>query len=469
MATAPVPFTTDPSSAVDSFLAKQQQSAAPTAAEAADSFLAKNGQAAPLTQAHQPSLLDRAVSLSNAAHTAVGDFGKGVLKGAASTVANTDDLLRRVTGEQRLINRPDVQNLITPTNTAQKAGFYGEHGAEFLLPEGAVGAAAKGIDAITAGMKGASIARVLGRAVLDGTSAGAVAGAQTGGDPKAMRNAALAGGATSAVGNAVSQAVSKAAPSAASGWYESALKPPPSLGDAKRAAAVGTGLREGIVLNKNAVAEAHQRISDINDQITQEIANRSQAGATVDPAAVAQYTDRAATAFDANHQANPEADTAAVQDVKDEFLRTHPDPIPLAQAQTMKQGTYRKLKYGELTGAQSEAQKDLARGLKDGIVQMFPEIAPQNAQESSLLQLEPLLERFVAREGNKQLIGLGTPMVLAGTHSIPLTLIKAALDNPAIKSRIALMIARHAAPAAQGAAQVAPALAGAAANQGTQP
>jgi hypothetical protein len=123
------------------------------------------------------------------------DVGKGALKGFASTVFQGGDLIRRGLGMERVINNPDVKEITTPTNTAQRVGFGVEQAAEYLVPAGAIGATGK---ALATGSKAVNLGT---RATLEGAAAGAVAGVQTGGDTTAMRNAALtAGGLTAGAG-----------------------------------------------------------------------------------------------------------------------------------------------------------------------------------------------------------------------------------------------------------------------------
>jgi hypothetical protein len=64
-------------------------------------------------------------------------------------------------------------------------------------------------------------------------------------------------------------------------------------------------------------------------------------------------------------------------------------PIPLAEAQGEKAGTYQVLsgKYGELGVADTEGQKALARAMKDAIAKWVPAVAPLNAREGALLEL----------------------------------------------------------------------------------
>ncbi len=83
--------------------------------------------------------------------------------------------------------------------------------------------------------------------------------------------------------------------------------------------------------------------------------------------------------------------------------------VPVQTAQALKQGTYQAIgdrAYGELSGAATEAQKALARGLKQEIAKAVPEIAGLNARESSLLNALTPVERRVLIEGNKNPNGL---------------------------------------------------------------
>jgi hypothetical protein len=136
-----------------------------------------------------------------------------------------------------------------------------------------------------------------------------------------------------------------------------------------------------------------------------------------------------------------------------------------ADAQAMKQGTYQVLKgkFGEQGSASVEAQKALARGLKEEIANQFPEISNLNANESRLLQLQPVLERAVNRISNHQLIGIGTPIAsgaakaVTGSASVGVAagVLKSVLDNPYVKSRLAISLSKGAKiPYAQAAARV---------------
>lgn len=240
------------------------------------------------------------------------------------------------------------------------------------------------------------------------------------------------------------------------GAYESALKPSTTLPQATRDAIVQTGLQEGIPVTKAGVEKIGDLIDDLNSKIEAQI-QAAGPNRTISPgAAVGNLKDvRAKFA----NQVNPTADVQAVDNSGKEFLdqfRSVPGGavrnMSAAEAQSMKQGTYRVLagKYGEQGSAAVESQKALARGLKDEIAGQFPEIANMNAQESNLLDLQPVLEKAVARIGNHQGIGIGTPIAGAAAEAVTgspgigrvAMVMKGVLDNPAVKSRLAIAVSK---------------------------
>jgi predicted transcriptional regulator len=233
--------------------------------------------------------------------------------------------------------------------------------------------------------------------------------------------------------------------------YQSALKPSKSL-EAKNPNVIKAGLSERIPVSEKGYDQAIDRISKLNKEIKTKIEAGSKKGMTVDPKIVASRADEVKTRF--SKQVAPQQDLAAIEQKRQDFLN-HPDltnsnGIPLDAAQEMKQGTYQQLKgkYGQERAAALETEKALARGLKDEIAKQIPEIADLNAKDSHLIGLEDALKDFVRRSGNSQLIGIGTPLAAVGGFAasgsklggLTLGLLKAAIDNPEIKSRLAIIL-----------------------------
>lgn len=190
---------------------------------------------------------------------------------------------------------------------------------------------------------------------------------------------------------------------------QSAMKP--KYGDLDKgnaAKAIDTMLEEGINVSKGGVAQLRTKINELNEQIFDAIKNSP---ATVDKNQVASALLIPLKKFEM--QVNPGADVQAIEKAWTAFLE-HPllagmKDIPVELAQKLKQGTYRALgdkSYGELKGAETEAQKHLARGLKEGIADAVPEVAGLNAQESKLINALNIVERRVLMDANKNPAGL---------------------------------------------------------------
>lgn len=231
--------------------------------------------------------------------------------------------------------------------------------------------------------------------------------------------------------------------------YESALKPSTVLPQAQRAAIVQTGLENEIPVSKQGLKDIGTAIDNLNQAIKGKIA--ADPAKPIDPNAVATRADAAKAKF--AQQVNAGGDLKAIDASKQQFLDENPT-LTAADAQAMKQGTYRVLsgKFGEQGSASVEAQKALARGLKEEIATQFPEISKLNADESRLLNLQPILERAVNRISNHQAMGIGTPIATtaatAVTGSSPIGAVtgalKMVLDNPMVKSRLAIMVSKSA-------------------------
>lgn len=441
----------------------------------------------------------------------VGGFGRNLVKGGerfagdlANAVLHPIDTLSAVGA----IATGGVQKMI-PGEQAQEANFdallqsyvdrYGSADsikktlyedpvsvlADIATLAGGVGAAAKGVQVAAGAGKLTRAASAAGKVASAAGKVAAVTDPVVG-TAKAIGAAGKATGATRLIPKSLTPR----------GMYQSALKPPPaSYSPEEVGRMVETGLNEKIPVNPGGLEKLRNVVDEINSKIGAQIDEGAQRGVTVDPQAVANRVDQVRPRFAS--QVNPTDDLAALDKSKAEFLRQHstqppaptsltpqqamtgqrpappprqPVPIPADEAQRIKQGTYRQLKdraYGELKSADVEAQKALARGIKEELAAAFPEIAALNARESALIGLEGALERALNRGGNHQLFGIGTPLAAAGvksaTGSHGLAMIagglRALLDDPSIKSKLAIAIrqAAHKNPAKYAKPGVAPA------------
>jgi hypothetical protein len=312
---------------------------------------------------------------------------------------------------------------------------------------------------------------------------GTVAGVGVGGVPGAVGGAAVGGATGEAARQLVNRARGKDAPQtpadaataigaqgaiqggaeAAGAWIGAGMKAvaprvmqsavKPTLAMMKEhpvGRLVSTLLDQGINVTEGGLQKLHALLTATNDEIRAAVNASSARIRTGDVAdRLTDLSQRVA------NQVNPTKDLNAVEAAGVEF-RNHPRfagpngsvnlTTPVQTAQDLKVGTYRQLqgKYGEMSNASAEAQKALARGLKEEIAKEVPGIAELNSRDSDLLAAIDAVGRRVAFSGNKDPIGF------AWVTNHPTTFIAALLDkSPAVKSLLARGLYDNAARAAK--------------------
>lgn len=278
-------------------------------------------------------------------------------------------------------------------------------GAGALASSIASGGFRTGLPAATtmAGRTGNTLTRIAGGGITGGVAGGLV-------DP----NSAATGAAIGAILPPSLLAIGRAGGKVADGLHSSAnrlmqssIKPTiKELKSGDAAIAVQTLLDNGISPNAKGVNKLRDLISVINDDIANRIAGSN---AVIDKGNVVNALGGTRQKF--ANQVSPTSDLNAISGVVDDFM-SHPtypgQTLPIQAAQELKRGTYKTLakKYGQLGSAEVEAQKGLARGLKDEIANAIPEIAGLNAQEAKLITTLNVAERRALMEMNKNPMGL---------------------------------------------------------------
>lgn len=194
----------------------------------------------------------------------------------------------------------------------------------------------------------------------------------------------------------------------AENMMQRALKP--SLGQLRNgeaATAIDTMLSEGLNATKGGVKALKEKIGQLNDEIKTAIENSPEVIKTGDVGKALLDTMKRFQA-----QVNPQMDLDVIKNAWAMF-KNHPliqgaAEIPVQLAQELKTGTQQMLrrKYGQLGTADVEAQKGLARGLREEISNVVPEVAPLNAQEAKLIQTLNVTEKRAMLDLNKDVGGL---------------------------------------------------------------
>ncbi len=316
------------------------------------------------------------------------DVGVGAIGEAAKFAGR---VLPGITGEEL---QAKTERLLTPkgktlTPEAVETGrIIGDIGLGFAMP----------------------VAR--GASLLARTGTGALSGAATAGliNPEDIGTGAVIGGIAGNVPN-IMQYATKRVPER---LMQSAIKPtPPDLRTGKAKQAVQTMLEEGVnptmqrTIFGRGLDTLKEKVGSLNNQIADIIQNSK---GNVSKASVVSYLDDLERK--AMQQVNPSADLKAIQNVRDEFI-SHPlaqgETIPVQLAQKLKSGTYKAVgakSYGELGSTATEAQKQLARGLKEEVAIAEPSVASINAQESALLNALNVSERRALQELNNNPLSL---------------------------------------------------------------
>lgn len=343
------------------------------------------------------------------------------------------DLLRKIPGADKILkyDSADFHKAIaeaTPETIPSHVGKFLETAGEFLYPSAAVS-------------KLTGTSNLAARMAAQGAISGGISAAQTGGD----KTAALLSGATGAIGEPLGDLFSYAAQGLPARLYKSALKPTRAMME-DHPGIIDAGLHEHLPVSGESLGKIEAGINDLRQQINQGVSQH--AGATIDATKVVPALDQLRNLYAGSANPNMGGGVQAIDALKQEFLAAHGAPIPLDVAQTMKINTHRLLKnaYGDMKGAEVEATKGLARGLKEQIETVFPEIAGLNQRQSELMGLDEAMQRAVWKMENRDLFPLSMSgaaaagHVIAGPEGTALATAGKLLDMPEIKSKIAIAL-----------------------------
>ncbi len=339
-------------------------------------------------------------------------------------------LIRQIPGVGDKLPEPSkfIQSLSeVPDNFAGKAGSFVENAAEYAIPSGA---AEKAAIALGGGR--------LERAAAQFLAGVGVAGLDSGGDPTAMAVGGGLGAAGVPAGDLLGYLGNKIL--SPETLYRSALKPTRAMME-NTPGMIREGLESQLPVSPKSLAVIHQGIEDLRDQINNGVAGNF---GTVDPSKVVGALDELRSMYERSANPSIGGGVKAIDKVRDAYLRAHggvplgqagtsTTPLDLAAAQAEKINTHILLRnaYGDMKGAEVEATKQAARGLKEQIESVFPEIAGLNEKQSNLMGLDDALSRRVWQMENQG---------GAGFHNLTGAVGKA-LEMPELRSRLAIALA----------------------------
>lgn len=366
------------------------------------------------------------------------NFASGIVRGAGSIgstlLAPYDMAVDAIDGKGLSLDsnrkrRKSIDEGLQMLGADQESGLYkgGKITGEILGTAGAGGVLAKGAsllpktaayaDALASGglnLGNAATGSKLANAAIR-TGAGAIQGATQAAavNPEDAGTGAMIGGLVPsgvAVAGKVGNAINSGVRTTSRKLMNSALKPSTVADPADVNVAIDTLLNNGINVSRGGAAKLQNMIRGTSQEVDSMV---NAASGNVSKQDVLKALDRSTQKFAT--QATPTKDLKAIRRVRDEFERVWPDQIPVPVAHQLKKGTYTAINsknYGELSGATTEAQKDIARGLKEGVENLVSGVKGKNKSLQEYMTTMQFLDRAAGRETNKDILGLA---LLAGS------------------------------------------------------
>lgn len=379
---------------------------------------------------------------------------QGVGSGVASTALGTYNMIRKGAKKLGLRDLPDAPDVLTkaasdqnydgagnpigPMSPLFRMGKAGEQIGEFFIPAGAISDGAK-----FASQYG-KVAEVGARVLGEGASAGAVAGMQTGGDRDAMERAAITAGIASGAFSTIGSALKAIAPAAYTSRFglkfpDRFVKEPGRVGEI-----LDDAIRNRVLISEGGAAKAKDLIGQ-SGQITDSLIAKH-AGEPIDikvaESALDEMRGLAARIGDKRL-------AAQIEKRWNDFLEAHgkapgtpgtppqtvtspivapsgvagtpgtgapitktipgtpgipPKPaiITVGESQQLKQDfqTMAERAYGKLAGNKAELNKALARGQREALEDIIPELKTANRTTQNRILLEDAIQKAMKSQGS---------------------------------------------------------------------
>ena len=353
----------------------------------------------------------------------IGDVAKGIGQGATSTVVGLGQLALKgysmIPGlpGKNLVNQSiqtgeDIKNTqLKPQNTAQTIGKIGEQVGEMFIPVGLEEKVATKLAEIPELAKNAPLMAKITQGLLKGGIKAGASGAefagktylQTGGDTKQAGQAGIIAAATSPIVGVAGKLLSKLPETA---WGSILKRVPTAV--AKNPELEQQIAKEGVVgLTRPQIsATLGRNIQDLEVQIADVLSSKT---GTISTQSVA---DRLAS-LKAQYSNIPgeETSVAKIDEISQGLLAKGKD-ISIQDANQLKRDIYGLISksYGKgilEVPAKTEAQKMVARGLKEEIEKQIPEIKGLNNKQGIYIQAKKAIDKTIARQTGKGIAGTG--------------------------------------------------------------
>ena len=223
----------------------------------------------------------------------------------------------------------------------------------------------------------------------------------------------------------------------------------------------GTALERGIMPTTEGMVKAQGFVTDWHNQVNKIIddAGASNKSIKVDDMLnpLQDLRKQVENSVDPNRQSDLSAIDKIIDGINESKQATGKNTISVREAQDLKQRLQGDINWNRSAQTADPmtltAQKEMAKGVRQSIEQMVPEVKGLNLQQSDMLDLMDALEGPVRRIERRNMIGIETPIttgvggVVGSTVGMPMAgaAVGAALgilDQPTVKARLAIEMNR---------------------------
>jgi len=201
--------------------------------------------------------------------------------------------------------------------------------------------------------------------------------------------------------------------------YEGVVKFGTTVPKDKRAAMVETALKNGLIPTSKGVAKLEKRVGALNNEIDKLISSATQSGQTIPAKAIYKHL-KSLRANKGGMSLDATDDMTAINKVVAKFehhlKKKGKSRLTPQELQELKVNTYKSINWDakRMTGTpiKEDTYRAIAKGAKEGVEQMAPEVKGVNRDLSNLYELQPHLDRAAARIENKNIMSINDPLLL---------------------------------------------------------
>lgn len=138
----------------------------------------------------------------------------------------------------------------------------------------------------------------------------------------------------------------------------------------------------------------------------------------------------------------PSKEKAAIDTIKEDF-KEHGKYLTPENANAIKRKLYQEVSWGEAVDPTVKmSKKGIAKAIMHKLEDFHPALKELNETDAARIGLIDVIERSVARQGNKDIVSLGTKVMATHPKAWPLAIWNSTIGHPQVKARIAFALAK---------------------------